>query len=178
MHNSTHRMNHLQAAGHAGLAARSARRAQQGFTLVEMMIVAAVIAILAAIAYPAYTGQLLKSQRAEGKAALMRAAQLLERSFTQNGSYPAGATSLATLYGTAAGTPIYSSPDNPLSATLGKFQIVYVPEVGVAPVDFVLRATPQVAAISDTECPTLGIDSRGRRLVSDAVPTAGNRCWR
>ena len=51
----------------------SVHHRQNGFTLVEMMIVAAVIAILAAIAYPAYTEQLLKSQRAEGKAALMRA---------------------------------------------------------------------------------------------------------
>ena len=156
----------------------TARRRQHGFTLVELMIVAAVIAILAAVAYPAYTEQLRKSQRAEGKAALMRAAQLLERSFTQNGSYPSGGTALATLYGGADGTPVYSHPDNPMSAPLGKFQLVYVPAAGVAPVEYLLRATPQSHAIGDTECPTLGIDSRGRRLVSDAVPAAGNRCWR
>ena len=154
------------------------RGAQPGFTLIEMMIVAAVIAILAAIAYPAYTAQMLQAQRTEGKAALMRASQLLERSFTQNGAYPAGATLLATLYGAAAGTAIYSNPDNPTSAALGKFQIVYVPAAGAAPVDYLLRATPQTAAISDTDCPTLGIDARGRRLVSDAVPAAGSRCWR
>ncbi len=156
----------------------AARRLQRGFTLVELMIVAAVIAILAAVAYPAYTEQLRKSQRAEGKAAIMRAAQLLERSFTQNGSYPSGGTALATLYGGADGTPVYSHPDNPMSATLSKFQLVYVPAAGVAPVEYVLRATPLSHAIGDTECPTLGIDSRGRRLVSDAVPAAGNRCWR
>jgi hypothetical protein len=45
-------------------------------------------------------------------------------------------------------------------------------------VDYVLRATPQTTAINDTECPTLGIDSRGRRLVSDLVPAATSRCWR
>lgn len=153
-------------------------RRQRGFTLVEMMIVAAVIAILAAIAYPAYTGQMLKSQRAEGKAALMRAAQLLERDFTQNGNYRAGGASLSTLYGAAAGVAIYSNPDNATSAALGKFRIVYVPGAGAAPVDFILRATPQATALADSECPTLGVDSRGRHLVSDAVPAAGNRCWR
>ena len=157
---------------------RSTRRPQHGFTLVEMMIVAAVIAILAAIAYPSYTGQMLKAQRAEGKAALMRAAQLLERSFTQNGAYPSGADSLATLYGAAAGTAIYSHTDNPLSATLGKFQITYIPTAGAAPVEFELRTTPQTIALTDTDCPTLGIDSRGRRLVSGAVPAAASRCWR
>ncbi len=156
----------------------AARRHARGFTLVELMIVAAVIAILAAVAYPAYTEQLRKSQRAEAKAAVMRAAQLLERSFTQNSAYPSGGTALATLYGAADGTPVYSHPDNPLSATLGRFQLVYVPAAGVAPVEYVLRATPLTHAIADAECPTVGIDSRGRRLVSDAVPAAGNRCWR
>ena len=99
---------------------RAARAAQAGFTLVELMIVCAVIAILAAIAYPSYTGQMLKAQRAEGKAALMRAAQMLERSFTQNGAYPAGADALAVFYGGAPGTPVYSNPDTPLSATMGR----------------------------------------------------------
>ncbi len=154
------------------------RAAQTGFTLVEVMIVCAVIALLAAIAYPSYTGQLLKSQRMEGKAALMRSAQLLERSFTQNGAYPAGADSLVTVFGGAAGTPLYSNPDNPLSAPMGKFQIIYVPAAGAAPVEYMLRATPLANAISDSDCPTFGIDSRGRRLVSDAAPAPASRCWR
>ena len=37
--------------------------------------------------------------------------------------------------------------------------------------------TPDVAIV-DPDCPTLGLDARGRRLVSDAVPPAGDRCWR
>jgi type IV pilus assembly protein PilE len=162
--------------------ARRLRRAspamQTGFTLVELMIVCAVIAVLAAIAYPSYTGQMLKAQRSEGKAALMRAAQLLERSFTQNGAYPSGAGALATLYGGGLGAAVYSNPDNPLSATMGKFLIEYVPDAGAAPVQFVLRATPQASSLTDSDCPTFGMDSRGRRLVSDAVPTAASRCWR
>ena len=157
---------------------RAARAAQAGFTLVELMIVCAVIAILAAIAYPSYTGQMLKAQRAEGKAALMRAAQMLERSFTQNGAYPSGADALVTFYGGAAGIPVYSNPDNPLSATMGKFLLEYIPAAGAAPVEFVLRATPVASSITDTDCPTFGMDSRGRRLVSDAVPAATSRCWR
>jgi type IV pilus assembly protein PilE len=151
---------------------------QAGFTLVELLIVTAVIAILAAIAYPSYTAQMLKSQRAEGKASLMRAAQQLERSFTQEGSYPAGTGALATLYGGAAGTAVYSDPDNPFSATSGKFLIQYIPAAGAAPVDYELRATPQANAIADAECPTLGMDSRGRRLVSGVVPPVTDRCWR
>ena len=157
---------------------RSSPRASRGFTLVELMIVAAVIAVLAAVAYPAYTSQLLKSQRAEAKAALMRAAQLLERSFTQNGFYPAGAGSLAPLYGAAAGAAIYSGADDPTSAARGKFLITYAPGGGATAVDFTLTATPQANSITDPDCPTFGIDARGRRLVSGAVPAATNPCWR
>lgn len=153
-------------------------RADAGFTLIEMMIVAAVIAILAAIAYPSYTAQMLKAQRAEGRASLMRASQALERSFTQEGHYPNGGDQLAALYGGAAGTPVYSYPDDPFSAALGKYLIAYQPAAGAAPVEYVLVATPVAAAIADTDCPTLGIDSRGRRLVSGAVAPAGSRCWR
>jgi type IV pilus assembly protein PilE len=69
----------------------------KGFTLIEVMIVVAVIGILAAIAYPGYTEHVRKTQRAEAAAALLDTAQLVERAFSQNGSYsdPGGKTTSA-----------------------------------------------------------------------------------
>ncbi|MEO8600005.1 MAG: type IV pilin protein, partial [bacterium] len=60
---------------------------QKGFTLIELMIVVAVIGILAAVAYPSYQDSIIKTKRAEGRAALMAAMQQQERYYTQNNAY-------------------------------------------------------------------------------------------
>ncbi|WP_213875352.1 type IV pilin protein [Pseudomonas sp. dw_358] len=63
------------------------RTRNQGFTLIELMIVVAIIAIVAAIAYPNYINHVKTTRRAEIVALLTQGAQALERQYSQSGSY-------------------------------------------------------------------------------------------
>lgn len=64
-----------------------AMKHNQGFTLIELMMVIAIIGLLAAIAIPNYSEYLLRSKRSEGQALLADAAARQERFYAQNNSY-------------------------------------------------------------------------------------------
>ncbi|QMU62768.1 MAG: prepilin-type N-terminal cleavage/methylation domain-containing protein [Gammaproteobacteria bacterium] len=68
----------------------------RGFTLIELMITVAVVAVIASIAYPSYQEQIRKTRRSDAKAALMDAAAIMERHYTQFGQYGGGAVVPAT----------------------------------------------------------------------------------
>ncbi len=73
------------------------RNEQQGFTLIEVMIVVAIVGILTAIALPSYNEFIRRGHRAEARAGLLQAAQWMERAATATGTYPLAAAFPATL---------------------------------------------------------------------------------
>ena len=75
-----------------------------GFTLIELMVTIAIVGILAAIAYPAYRAQVLRAQRTDATAALLRVAAAQERYYLQNNSYAATAN-ITTSPPTGLGIP-------------------------------------------------------------------------
>ncbi|WP_373746178.1 type IV pilin protein [Neisseria dentiae] len=66
---------------------------QQGFTLIELMIVVLTLAILATIAYPSYETYVRQTRLENVRADLMINAQILERYYAQNKRFPTSAAS-------------------------------------------------------------------------------------
>jgi len=66
------------------------KRNQQGFTLIELMIVVAIIAILAAIAIPLYLNYVAQAEGSEATNLMDGAKTAVVAYYNQNGSFPTG----------------------------------------------------------------------------------------
>jgi len=91
------------------------RKIQQGFTLIELMIVVAIVGILAAIAIPAYQDYTVRAQVTEGLSLANAAKILVEDTWTSGGAtgmasvtnaWTPPSTAIVTSIGVAASTGV------------------------------------------------------------------------
>ena len=99
------------------------KQLQQGFTLIELMIVVAIIGILAAIAIPAYQDYTIRAQVSEGLSLADGAKTALAEYYTNTGAFPpsnksAGLATAASIKGN------YVSAVN-VGTVKGQIQVAY-----------------------------------------------------
>ncbi len=99
------------------------KRVQQGFTLIELMIVVAIIGILAAIAIPAYQDYTIRSQVSEGLNLAAGAKTAVAEFFNNRGTFPSSNASAGLAAANAITGNYVTSVD--VGATAGQIRITY-----------------------------------------------------
>jgi type IV pilus assembly protein PilE len=145
------------------------RASARGFSLIELMIVVAIVAILATLATASYRSYMLRTNRTEGRMAILAIQTAQERFFLQNNQYaqnmatviaPANAGGLGVSNLTAAGV----TPS-------GNYTIDFA---AVAATSYTIRAVATGPQTHDTAaCLTFTVDDQGTR-----TPTDSTGCWR
>lgn len=139
--------------------ALTARRPQTGFSLIELLIVLVIVGVLAGIAYPAYSGYLKRSARADAKAELLRMQLAVEKQRLTR----MGAAALLPGAWTAS------------AAVAKHYQITLQPQ-GALNYTLMARALPGSEQVKDdqagTSCSVLTLVVRG--LETNYEPAA---CW-
>jgi len=129
---------------------------QQGFSLIELMIVVGVIGILAAVAYPAYQDYVIRAKRGDAMNALASLRIAQEKYRANNSSFAGGASNIN-------GVDYSESPDG--------YWTIEIVSAGSS--DFAAKATSK-SPHTDGECSPFLVDRNG---ASYATGFASADCW-
>lgn len=142
-------------------------KAQNGFTLIEVMIVVAIIAILATVSYSSYRNNVVRANRAAAASYVLEVANMQERYLLDNRDYATGNADGTVNMATLGATPPPEVSDN-YTITTGDDNATAVPS-------YFVRATPTGAqAADDSDCGWLNLTNTGTKTTQ----YGGSRCWR
>jgi type IV pilus assembly protein PilE len=134
---------------------KTGRPAQRGMTLIELLIVVVVIAILGTIAMSSYRSSVVRANRAEGTATLLKVQAAQEKYYLDKQTYT---NDLAQLK-----IPQFTER-----------RLYQIRLSDVNDTEYTATATAIEGQASDRECAVLSIDETGNRTPSPAT----TRCWR
>lgn len=119
------------------------KRVQQGFTLIELMIVVAIIGILAAIAIPAYQDYTKRAHVSEGLSLAAGAKTAVSEYYSTNNTWPAGNASA----GLAASNTITGNAVTAVGVDASQITVVFNSKVDATSNTLILQADASGGAI-------------------------------
>ena len=144
---------------------------ERGVTLLELMAVVVIVGILAAIAVPSYRNYVMRAQRTDATAALLRVAAAQEKFYLQNNTY-------TNNFGTGG----LNLTSGATTTTLPSEHAYYnVTVTGASVTSFTATATAPSGSpqFKDVDCRSFTVNETGAKDAFNSGSTSNREpCWR